>query len=296
MRCMNCGRELPEGSRFCQYCGGRLTEQAPPRPPEGAPRPGPIPTPPPGPGERAGDATKPGPIPTPPPGPGERAGDATKPGPVPPQGGAQPKDAPKPKPEPEPKPKKGGGGKLAFIIIAAVLIAALAGLNVYQYAAFGSTAQESADRIKQLEGEVSSKESEINSLHGQIDTLESEALSRENEMSSLRTRSDWLDEIAEFIDDYDAGYATDYFRASEALIVTTTADYLESFTLYTEYNLGMTVSYETEGSSATLEFAEDTWGSSVDLYVYPQSPGITIFTLSNDLYYDSFRVMVVVTE
>lgn len=275
MRCMNCGRELPEGSRFCQYCGGRLTEQAPPRPPEGAPRPGPIPTPPPG--------------------PGERAGDAPKPGPVPPQGGAQPKDAPKPKPEPKPK-KEGNGGKLAFIIIAAVLIAALAGLNVYQYAAFGSTAQESADRIKQLEGEVSSKESEINSLHGQIDTLESEALSRENEMSSLRTRSDWLDEIAEFIDDYDAGYATDYFRASEALIVTTTADYLESFTLYTEYNLGMTVSYETEGSSATLEFAEDTWGSSVDLYVYPQSPGITIFTLSNDLYYDSFRVMVVVTE
>ena len=295
MRCMNCGRELPDGSRFCQYCGGRLTEQAPPRPPEGAPRPGPIPTPPPGPGERAGDATKPGPIPTPPPGPGERAGDATKPGPVPPQGGAQPKDAPKPKPEPKPK-KEGNGGKLAFIIIAAVLIAALAGLNVYQYAAFGSTAQESADRIKQLEGEVSSKESEINSLHGQIDTLESEALSRENEMSSLRTRSDWLDEIAEFIDDYDAGYATDYFRASEALIVTTTADYLESFTLYTEYNLGMTVSYETEGSSATLEFAEDTWGSSVELYVYPQSPGITIFTLSNDLYYDSFRVMVVVTE
>lgn len=275
MRCMNCGRELPEGSRFCQYCGGRLTEQAPPRPPEGAPRPGPIPTPPPV--------------------PGERAGDATKPGPVPPQGGAQPKDAPKPKPEPKPK-KEGNGGKLAFIIIAAVLIAALAGLNVYQYAAFGSTAQESADRIKQLEGEVSSKESEINSLHGQIDTLESEALSRENEMSSLRTRSDWLDEIAEFIDDYDAGYATDYFRASEALIVTTTADYLESFTLYTEYNLGMTVSYETEGSSATLEFAEDTWGSSVELYVYPQSPGITIFTLSNDLYYDSFRVMVVVTE
>lgn len=275
MRCMNCGRELPEGSRFCQYCGGRLTEQAPPRPPEGAPRPGPIPTPPPG--------------------PGERAGDAPKPGPVPPQGGAQPKDAPKPKPEPKPK-KEGNGGKLAFIIIAAVLIAALAGLNVYQYAAFGSTAQESADRIKQLEGEVSSKESEINSLHGQIDTLESEALSRENEMSSLRTRSGWLDEIAEFIDDYDAGYATDYFRASEALIVTTTADYLESFTLYTEYNLGMTVSYETEGSSATLEFAEDTWGSSVDLYVYPQSPGITIFTLSNDLYYDSFRVMVVVTE
>lgn len=275
MRCMNCGRELPEGSRFCQYCGGRLTEQAPPRPPEGAPRPGPIPTPPPG--------------------PGERAGDATKPGPVPPQGGAQPKDAPKPKPEPKPK-KEGNGGKLAFIIIAAVLIAALAGLNVYQYAAFGSTAQESADRIKQLEGEVSSKESEINSLHGQIDTLEGEALSRENELSSLRTRSGWLDEIAEFIDDYDAGYATDYFRASEALIVTTTADYLESFTLYTEYNLGMTVSYETEGSSATLEFAEDTWGSSVDLYVYPQSPGITIFTLSNDLYYDSFRVMVVVTE
>lgn len=275
MRCMNCGRELPDGSRFCQYCGGRLTEQAPPRPPEGAPRPGPIPTPPPG--------------------PGERAGDAPKPGPVPPQGGAQPKDAPKPKPEPKPK-KEGNGGKLAFIIIAAVLIAALAGLNVYQYAAFGSTAQESADRIKQLEGEVSSKESEINSLHGQIDTLESEALSRESEMSSLRTRSDWLDEIAEFIDDYDAGYATDYFRASEALIVTTTADYLESFTLYTEYNLGMTVSYETEGSSATLEFAEDTWGSSVELYVYPQSPGITIFTLSNDLYYDSFRVMVVVTE
>ena len=295
MRCMNCGRELPDGSRFCQYCGGRLTEQAPPRPPEGAPRPGPIPTPPPGPGERAEGAPRPGPIPTPPPGPGERAGDAPKPGPVPPQGGAQPKDAPKPKPEPKPK-KEGNGGKLAFIIIAAVLIAALAGLNVYQYAAFGSTAQESADRIKQLEGEVSSKESEINSLHGQIDTLESEALSRENEMSSLRTRSDWLDEIAEFIDDYDAGYATDYFRASEALIVTTTADYLESFTLYTEYNLGMTVSYETEGSSATLEFAEDTWGSSVDLYVYPQSPGITIFTLSNDLYYDSFRVMVVVTE
>ena len=275
MRCMNCGRELPDGSRFCEYCGGRLTEQAPPRPPEGAPRPGPIPTPPPG--------------------PGERAGDAPKPGPVPPQGGAQPKDAPKPKPEPKPK-KEGNGGKLAFIIIAAVLIAALAGLNVYQYAAFGSTAQESADRIKQLEGEVSSKESEINSLHGQIDTLESEALSRENELSALRTRSGWLDEIAEFIDDYDAGYATDYFRASEALIVTTTADYLESFTLYTEYNLGMTVSYETEGSSATLEFAEDTWGSSVELYVYPQSPGITIFTLSNDLYYDSFRVMVVVTE
>ena len=295
MRCMNCGRELPEGSRFCQYCGGRLTEQAPPRPPEGAPRPGPIPTPPPGPGERAEGAPRPGPIPTPPPGPGERAEGAPKPGPVPPQGGAQPKDAPKPKPEPKPK-KEGNGGKLAFIIIAAVLIAALAGLNVYQYAAFGSTAQESADRIKQLEGEVSSKESEINSLHGQIDTLESEALSRENEMSSLRTRSDWLDEIAEFIDDYDAGYATDYFRASEALIVTTTADYLESFTLYTEYNLGMTVSYETEGSSATLEFAEDTWGSSVELYVYPQSPGITIFTLSNDLYYDSFRVMVVVTE
>ena len=272
MRCMNCGRELPDGSRFCQYCGGRLTEQAPPRPPEGAPRPGPIPTPPPG--------------------PGERAGDAPKPGPVPPQGGAQPKDAPKPKPEP--KPKK--GGKTALVIIAAVLIAALAGLNIYQYAAFGSTAQESADRIKQLEGEVSSKESEINSLHGQIDTLESEALGRENELSALRTRSGWLDEIAEFIDDYDAGYATDYFRASEALIVTTTADYLESFTLYTEYNLGMTVSYETEGSSATLEFAEDTWGSSVELYVYPQSPGITIFTLSNDLYYDSFRVMVVVTE
>ena len=58
---------------------------------------------------------------------------------------------------------------------------------------------------------------------------------------------------------------------------------------------GATVSFTAEGSSAEMEFSEDSRsGASATMYIHPQEPGITYFTFLTEEHSVTFTVMVIV--
>lgn len=212
--------------------------------------------------------------------------------PMPPEKPEDERPAPPPMP---PRKKKGGALKWTLIALAIVLILCLGGLNVWQYISHESAMEASEQRIADLGRQVVSKDSELNSLNEAMEALQEEFDEQSADAADLRVKADYLDAIEDFLDMYGGGgYYSQQFHADRGIIIAGLYDYVD-MTLVTDYEDGATVSFTTDGSSAEMEFSEDSWsGASTTMYIYPQEPGITYFTFSTEEHSGTFTVMVIV--
>ena len=316
MKCIYCGGEIPDDSRFCQLCGRKLPEARhtiePTRPiddrgeyprteavdPEDMPRPASnaptggearpgreIPTPP---QQFAREPITP-PAPPEPPKPPEQSGEADA---FPPEDGGDNKRRSARK-----KPKnQGGKGRVALTVIAIVLIVGLAGLNVYQYLARGAAVEENEATIAALRQDNADMSDEVDSLTDEVKSLTAAANAAAAELEGLRVKADDLAAIKEFLSGYDAGYGSEEFHASTPILIL--APYESgSFELLSFYDSGVTVTMTTDGDSADASFSEDEWlTAATTIYVDAYEPGLTTLSFKTDTYYDTFDVLVVVVD
>lgn len=117
-----------------------------------------------------------------------------------------------------------------------------------------------------------------------------------SDMAALSAAAEEYSKVLDFLSSDNAGYASDEFRASRSVLVLSAGGASGEFTLVTDYDEGVSVSLTRDGGSASLEYAEDSWGYSVNMIVTPVSKGITKATFSNDLNDESFSVLIIVTE
>lgn len=93
------------------------------------------------------------------------------------------------------------------------------------------------------------------------------------------------------------GQSSNQFKVDHPVIVLKKSTKTEQIELTTSWNSHVTVSVDYLGSSARLNFDEDTWyGSSTTLTVVPYKSGPTLATFSNSINSQTFSVLIIVTD
>ncbi len=186
-----------------------------------------------------------------------------------------------------PAKKEGKSKKIALIAVIGVLILALIGLNAYQYFVM---APKTAGELADAKSDLKKVEAKYDELQDEYDDLE------ELYYSADSASADLLD-ICYYASYYDLGYASDAFHTDKSVIVLSEDGYEDTLTLTCVYDTAVTVSFETEGYCAEVNFDEDTWeGDTTTLTVSPQERGVMLLTFSNDVSSDVFSVIIIVTD
>lgn len=186
------------------------------------------------------------------------------------------------------KPKK----FFATVICMSVVLAGLAGLNVYQYVvAQDNVAKitEFTEKIDELNSKLSEKDTQLKGKNSEITDLENKVSSLEDDAANYRT----LIDAANY---GNLGYAANNFRSSESIIVVGQNEKNRKFTLTANWSNGGTVSvdYDTYFPAAYVDFDQNSWSTSTKMTITPNFSGITVVTFSNDVNRQTFDIIIVV--
>lgn len=166
-------------------------------------------------------------------------------------------------------------GSKARLIVVILLIATLAGLNLFQYYLYS----QSQTRIATLESQVSTKDLEL---------------------IKTRTKAENYDFILNTALSGKLGFAAYNFYASEDVIVVSKNQTDRKFTLTANWTNGGTVSINYSPSdvnpAAWLSFDKNNWSTSVSITIEPIHVGITRATFSNNVDNKTFDVLIIVTD
>ena len=178
--------------------------------------------------------------------------------------------------------------KLFSIILAALLVLSV-GLNGFQFVMQGISQKDLKKTNDFLSRKSAEQEEKIgalqNSLNQQSDTID-----------SLKGKSAYFDEICRLLALDNVGYASEYFNASESVILVDKDETGRQFMLTAYWEGGGDVSVSFYGDSATVSFGQDTWYTSTPIIVEPSKEGITFVTFINDQTAEMLHVLIVVTD
>lgn len=170
------------------------------------------------------------------------------------------------------------------VIVFSLLLIASIGLNIMQYyqrkEAIETVTTQSA-KIELLEKEISKQQSTISSQKTQI--------------ASLEKKGNYFNVICKTLSAGNVGYAASNFNASESVIVVDKNKTDRKITLTANWPSSGTVSADYSGSSAWIEFDNDSWRTSTTLTIKPMREGVTVVTFSNDVDSKTFKIVIIVT-
>lgn len=178
------------------------------------------------------------------------------------------------------------------LLVCCVLLVLSLSLNGVQYFLGRQSAQALADQTSELEA----LEQEVSDLNTTVANQKSTILSQTDQVSLFKERAEYFDFLCQELSTGNIGYASEEFRASEGVIVVSLHDNNRKFTLNTLWSGGGTVSTSYSGLGATVSFDNDTWSSSTQMTVEPWRAGVTAVTFSNDANFQSFKVIIIVTD
>lgn len=184
------------------------------------------------------------------------------------------------------------------IIVLAVAVALLAGLNTYQFM------QKKLDvsRIVELEGQSNSQTSAISLKESKISELESKASAQAStintqmkKIAELEDKAGYYDDICSLMSYGNIGYAASNFKASESVIILRKTDVNRKFKLTANWSNGGNVSISYSSIAAMVSFDNDSWYTSTTMSIDPLIEGVTVVTFSNDVDSNTFKVLIIVT-
>lgn len=158
-----------------------------------------------------------------------------------------------------------------FVAIFTVILLALAGLNIFQYISY-------------------------NRANSIIDDLEKQAKTNDAKIAALENKAAYYDDICDFLNNGNIGYAADNFNTDKSVILVKKSDTSMKVTLTAYWGDGGTVSASSSSSSADVVFDDDSWDETTTLTVEPHTEGVSIITFSNDVDSDTFNILIIVTE
>ena len=178
--------------------------------------------------------------------------------------------------------------KLFSIILAALLVLSV-GLNGFQFVMQGISQKDLKETNDLLSKKSAEQEEKISSLQNSLDQ-------QSDTIDSLKGKSEYFDEICRLLALDNVGYASEYFNASESVILVDKDETGRQFMLTAYWEGGGDVSVSFYGDSATVSFGQDTWYTSTPIIVEPSKEGITFVTFINDQTAEMLHVLIVVTD
>lgn len=134
-----------------------------------------------------------------------------------------------------------------------------------------------------------------NDLQHEIEEKEELIAEQEEQIGDMKTKSENYDIICS-LNNVNIGYISNEFRVTKGTVVLSKEDMGKQITLTTDWLDGATISTSYEGTSATLEFDNNTWYEKTTMTIVPHHEGITLVTFTNNLNSESFKVLLIVTE
>ena len=143
-----------------------------------------------------------------------------------------------------------------------------------------------------LTQELSSKDVRIEELES---SLKESKQSMQESIDTYRLGYDRYNSVLDACKDGNIGYASSKFLTNESIVAINRLTLSSKITLTANYNTNVSISLNTEGNAADVNFDEDSWyGSTTTLTIKPKYRGVTIATFSNSIDSDTFSVIIIV--
>lgn len=282
--CSACGNPIPEDSRFCPFCGAKVSEAAEKRKEEAEPKEKELPTEQkcPAPAESRAE-----------PSPGGQAPAGTNQenkAPEPPAVLAASVEAHEPFEKNKrkwPLPPKGKTpGKAVWMGLCGALLLCTVGSLVYAFSAQA--------KCSSLQAEISSLSQQNQELKAQNE--DSSDLKRQNQnlrdsLLDYKPRAEYFDALVGYAEEYAVGYSSKNFHASDGLLVMGKDDARVSVTITGTY--AATYYMEVLGASTSCEWGE-TYGGTMTAYIDPVLAGVSAVKFTNSVNSQSFIILCIV--
>ena len=193
------------------------------------------------------------------------------------------------------------------VVIISVIAVALAGLNLIQYIRNQNTSARLTEYVQAL----SERDSIIEDRNNQISDLESDISKKditiskdktkinslEKDVGTYKSKAGYYDAIIGAANSGNLGYGAYNFQTDESVIVlkknqsatiTLTAYWSSGGYVYINYT-------PSTYPSASISFDNNSWTTSTTLTITPNYEGVTKATFSNDVDYNTFNIIIIVT-
>ncbi len=187
--------------------------------------------------------------------------------------------------------------RILLPVVCAVVLIALLGLNIFQYANNRSQAaalSEAEAQVRTLQDDLAQKDTQLQSLEEQLNSNAHTITSLRQSEKRYKIKSDLFHDICRACQSGKLGRASNYFYASKSIVIVPLSQKRAQFTLTADWPSASQVYTDYSGTSATYDFACEWDGSSITTYVYPYSVGVTTITFTNSLNSQTFNVVIVV--
>lgn len=181
---------------------------------------------------------------------------------------------------------------VVLIVVLALLVIASAGGNVMQYL----SGREVLETVSSQETEIEDLKKTISSNEDTIAAQEDTIAAHEGTIAALESKAGYYDELCSELDSGNIGYAASNFHVDESIVMVDKDEVGRQVTLTANWSNGGTVYVEYSSDAANVSFDNDEWSTSTTLTVNPQYEGITAVTFSNSVDYQTFKLLIIVTD
>lgn len=177
-----------------------------------------------------------------------------------------------------------------------VLCGCLVAVCIWQYIHYQNLSKDMQIQLSELNDTVLSQKSEVASLEEKVEMFEKVISIQEDALFSASEKAEYIEHTIQFAESGNFGYAAENFRASTGVIIVSKEDYSKKFTLTAYWPNGGSVFTEYSSDSARVEFDSDSWSRSTNVSVLPREDGVTVVTFHNDVDYQTFQLLIIVTD
>ncbi|MBR2041168.1 MAG: hypothetical protein IJ945_02230 [Oscillospiraceae bacterium] len=262
MICPNCGKNLPEDSIFCTACGCNLAQFEKTEPKAEAP--------------------------------------AQQYYQNPPEQAPVPQYYAYPNPPVSPKQEKKASQIVPWVLLGVALIASVVAF-IYAMTLQNSNSEYRREiennqiRLAQLEREADAKDSELEDLEEELALVNEELALAIEDRDLYEDASEIFFELLDFMKTEDSwGYCTENFHADKGIMVIDRMSGKQELRIFSTYYA--TFTFEVSNDSVIdVKWSDKEWTEKeTQIYITPKDYGIATITLTNDLYDNSFSVLVIV--
>jgi len=144
---------------------------------------------------------------------------------------------------------------------------------------------------------IGAMEGNVAELEALIEELEDEIWVLENDATANVVVQDNYETIVDALSTGTLGRASDKFRVDKGYVVLKESASPINVTLTADFDENVTVTTNRTGSAAEMSFNESTWnGDTTTLKVTPNHPGVATVKFTNSVDSQTFTVLIIVTE
>ncbi len=195
-------------------------------------------------------------------------------------------------------------------VVVAICIITLATLNVLQYKRHQEEEKQLAE-LKESYSEIyknysdqetiiltqketiEKQSSKLSEKDKEIAQKDQKLKTQKNQISSLEKKADYYTTISSALKYGNIGYAASNFNCSQSIVLVKKGE-TQKITLTANWNNGGSVTISRSTSAASIDFDQNSWTYSTTLSIKGNSVGISVVTFSNNVNSQQFKIIVIV--